>query len=192
VARRLGLKAPVPGAIKLRLSTYTDFRKLPTPPAAFGHYSLISEWGMLGNDQYGDCAEAGACHQTMLWTAEGLGTAAPFDDAAALSNYSAITGFDPSNPVSDQGTAISDLAGYWKSHGIVDSNGDAHKVVAVVDLNPGDLRELWTASYLFQAVGLGFAIPNSAMQQTQDGKPWSVVAGATIEGGHYVPMRGSG
>ena len=80
---KLGLKPPVPGAIPLRLATYFDFRQLPTPPSVFGHYELITNWGMLGNDEWGDCALAGACHQTMLWTKEG-GKQAPFSTDSAL------------------------------------------------------------------------------------------------------------
>jgi hypothetical protein len=200
MAYQLGLKAPVPGAIPLRLATYLDFMKLPTPPAVFGHYDLIDNWEMLGNDEWGDCAFAGACHQEMLWTKEGGHEAdfnSPVDgfDNAALANYGAVTGFDPSdgpsgdNPT-DQGTAISDLADYWAHSGLVDSDGTRHKVAAIVDLNPGDLRELWVATYLFQSVGLGFAVPQSAIQQAQQGEVWDVVPGSPIVGGHYVPSVG--
>jgi len=192
---KLGLRPPVPGSIPLRLSTYFNYRTLPTPPAVFGHYQLISDWGMLGNDQWGDCALAGACHQTMLWTLEGKGVAAPFDDATAVKNYSAVTKFDPNagppgqNPT-DEGTGLAQLSAYWRSTGILDAAGNRHKVAAVVDLNPGDLRELWVASWLFQSVGLGFEMPASAMDQTAAGKPWDVVRGSPIEGGHYVPCMG--
>lgn len=192
---KLGLRPPRPGAVKLRLATYLDFKKLPPVPSGdFGHYQLVSEWGMLGNDLWGDCADAGPGHQTMLVTAEG-GSMAPFDTACTLANYAAISGFNinagpsGSNPT-DQGTDVGQLAEYWQNTGIVDANGNRHKVVAVVDLNPGDLRELWVATYLFQSVGMGFALPDSAEQQTQDGEVWSVVPGAEIVGGHYVPCVG--
>lgn len=195
MALKLGLKPPVPGAIKLRLATYLDFRLLPTPPVKFGHAELIKDWGMLGNDQWGCCAFSGAVHQEMLWTTEG-GNPAPFSTASTLTNYSAVTGFNASagqsgdNPT-DQGTAISDLADYWLRTGIVDDKGVHHKVAAVADLNPGDLRELWTASYLFQSVGLGFSMPASAMRQTEAGQPWDIVADdGGNEGGHYVPCVG--
>jgi len=191
---KLGLKPPRPGAVKLRLATYLDFRLLPSPPAVFGHYDLIESWGMLGNDQWGDCALAGACHQTMLWTKEG-GNPAPFDTDAALANYAQVTGFDPSagesgNNPTDQGTEISQLADYWLSTGVVDAKGQRHKVVAVVDLNPGDLRELWIATWLFQTIGLGFQMPETAMDQTAKGEAWDYVEGAQIVGGHYVPAVG--
>jgi glycosyltransferase A (GT-A) superfamily protein (DUF2064 family) len=34
---------------------------------------------------------------------------------------------------------------------------------------------------------LGFALPDSAQEQTARGRVWDVVRGARIEGGHYVP-----
>ena len=192
---KLGLKDPRPGAIPLRLSTYCDFSKLTVPPAVFGHYQLIPYWGALGNTDWGDCALAGSVHQTMLATCEGTGTPAPFSTTTTLQNYSAITDFDPNagppgeNPT-DHGTDLGELADYWLNTGLVDDNGKHHKVVAVLDMNPGDLRELWVATYLFQSVGMGFALPNSAEEQTQLGQAWDVVPGATIVGGHYVPCFG--
>jgi hypothetical protein len=132
----------------------------------------------------------------MVFTIEGTGTAAPFNDAAALRNYTEIADFDPnagesgSNPT-DEGTDMGVLASHWKSMGIVDANGTYHKLVATLDLNPGDLRELWLAAYLFQAVGLGFSIPASALDQHQQGQPWDVVEDdGGIKGGHYVPIVG--
>lgn len=194
---KLGLKAPRPGSVRLSLATYLNFRKLPIPPKVFGHYQLIPDdgWGMLGNDEWGDCADAGPCHQTMVVTAEGLGTPAPFSTASALENYTQTSGFDPNagpsgdNPT-DQGTDIAKMAAYWANTGFVDDKGVRHKVVAVTNLHPGDLREIAAATYLFQTVGLGFALPDSAQEQTQKGEPWSVVPDANIEGGHYVPLVG--
>src|SRR5271168_1330404 len=110
---KLGLKPFVPGQVPLRLATYLDFAKLPTPPANFGHLDLISSWGMLGNDQWGDCAEAAACHQEMLWAEEGK-KPAQFTTTSALANYSDLTGFNPNsgpsgNNPTDQGTNLGDL-----------------------------------------------------------------------------------
>jgi hypothetical protein len=172
------------------LSTYLDWRKLPAVPHGdFGHSNLIDEWGMLANDKYGCCAWAGAAHQTALWTAEG-GDRAPFTDQAVLSDYSAATGFAPSDPATDNGTDVQQMARYWQQTGVVDANGERHKIVAYADLTPGDLRELWAATYLFQSVGLGFALPESAERQFAAGEPWDVVRGARIIGGHYVPCVG--
>ena len=195
---KLGLHPPVPGAVKLRLATYLNWSELPKPPAQFGHYNLVPQdnWGVLGNTTVGDCAIAGPCHQIMEWTAS-VKQPAPFDDSAALANYSAITGYDPTqtdpitgeNPT-DQGTDIDSMAAYWREHGLVDSNGKLHKIVAYVDMNPGDLRELWLATWMFQNVGMGFALPQSALDAAQTGAIWDIDGDNTIVGGHYVPAFG--
>jgi hypothetical protein len=191
---KLGLKDPTPGAIPLRFATYLNLRQLPSPPAEFGHYNLIPEnsWGDLGNSDYGDCAIAGPCHQIELWTKEGPSkTAAPFTTEAALTNYSAVSGFSLADPKgTDTGCSTGEVADYWLKTGIVDAAGNRHKVVAVCDMNPGDLRELFLAIYLFQSVGMGFDFPESALEQTRNKQTWDVVPGATSAGGHYVPGFG--
>jgi hypothetical protein len=208
MAFQLGLKPPVPGAVKLRLATYLDFKTLPTPPDHFGHANLVPAWGMLGNgsapdnppglpDGAGDCAPAGACHMTMLWTAE-AGDMAPFTCAAALQNYSAITGFTQTDPATgkpygpddnptDTGCTVDDIAKYWRQTGFVDANSKRHQIVAYADTNPGDVRELWLASWLFQCCGMGFDLPYSALQQARDNQIWDVTSDTSIAGGHFVP-----
>jgi hypothetical protein len=191
MAYKLGLHDPRPGAIPLRFATYLHHSALPTPPETFGRMDMVKNWGMLGNDEWGDCAIAGPLHQIMLNCAES-GTSVSIDTDAALRNYSEITNFDenagPSgeNPT-DNGTSIDAMAKAWLKTGLADSDGKRHKIVAFVDLNPGDTRELWTAMYLFGSVGLGFALPDSAQDQTANREAWDVVPGANIVGGHYVP-----
>lgn len=201
---KLGLKPMRVGAIKLQLSTYMNYSVLPTPPAEFGHYDLVPDWGMLANGAdpahpdvipVGDCAIAAPMHQTMLWCAESKAQVA-FSPETAVKNYSEITGYNPEltdaegNNPTDNGTALDEMAKHWQQTGISDDSGNRHKIVAFASLNPGDLRELWTATWLFQSVTLGVLMPDSAQQQFADGEPWDVVRGARIEGGHAVPCVG--
>jgi hypothetical protein len=41
-------------------------------------------WNMFANDQYGDCVEAGAAHEHMLWTLEGGGQSAVGGNASGV------------------------------------------------------------------------------------------------------------
>ena len=185
----LGKLPARPGAISFKLSRYFNLAALPTPPAVFGHASAVNYWGVMGNDQYGDCVLAGGAHETMLWTAE-ASVIAPFNDTCVLSDYSAITGFNPNDPATDQGTDMQAAASYRRTTGLLDANNLRHKVDAYVAPEVGNLNEILAAAYLFGAVGIGFQFPSSAMKQFDTGQPWSVVAGDTIEGGHYVPCVG--
>jgi hypothetical protein len=177
-------------AVKLKLRNYLTPSLLPTPPKDFGHEDLVPlPCNMLGNDQYGDCVLAGAGHETMLWNAAG-GKTVRFNDSASLSDYSAITGFDPLDPNTDQGTDMQVAASYRRKTGIVDADGKRHKVAAYLAITPGDVQEHLLALYLFGAVGIGIKFPSYAMDQFNAGKPWTRHLVYSIEGGHYIPLVG--
>jgi hypothetical protein len=190
---RLGKQPATEDERDLLFSNYVKPQELPTPPEQFGHETLLPAkgWQMLGNDEWGDCAWAGPAHETMMLTAEG-GHATEFTTEGVLSDYAAGTGFDPnagppgSNPT-DRGSNVRSVLKYRAKTGIVDAAGKRHKIGAYVKLKPKDLAQIYQAMYLFQAVGIGIEFPESAMQQFNEGKPWAVVEGAPVEGGHYVP-----
>lgn len=166
---------------------------LPKHPRVFGHEGLVHDWGMLGNDKWGCCTVSGADHETMLWHAESVGSdvryALKFTDDCVASDYSAITGFDPNDSSTDNGAIVRDVFKYRKRVGVVDATGGRHRIVAYAALEPGNWEHLLEAVYLFGAVGIGFQVPSSAMDQFNAGKPWSVVSKpGAIEGGHYVPL----
>lgn len=167
---------------------------LPTVPATWGYDNIYPKngWGMLGNDEYGDCVWAGAAHEHMLMNLV-AGHPVTFTTKGVLSDYSACTGFNEADPSSDQGTNVRDSLNYRRNTGIVDSKGARHKIGAYLALDVdrihnGDFAEMDEAAYLFGAVGLGVQFPQSAMDEFNDGKMWSYVAGSPIEGGHYIPL----
>lgn len=185
---KLGKKPARQDAIKFKLKQYMP--ALPTPPKKYGHYALEgSDWGMLGNDRYGDCVWAGAAHETMLWNREASKTVL-FNDLAVLSDYSAATGFTPNDPSTDQGTDMQAAASYRQHVGIRDAQDMRHKIGAYLAITPGDKDQVKQAMYLFGNVGIGFEFPSYAMKQFNDGKSWHLQSRGTIEGGHYVPAVG--
>ncbi len=172
----------------IRLDQVVDIAAvLPKAPGNFGHETGITDWGMLGNDRYGDCTCAGACHEHMLWTHEGS-TETHFTDADALGLYSAVTGFDPNDPSSDQGANVRDVLTYRRKHGVKDAAGKIHKIDGFLSIEPGNLDHLAVAMYVFGAVGIGFAFPDYAMDQFNAGKPWTYEEGPKPTEGHYVPL----
>jgi hypothetical protein len=189
---KLGKREATTDARDLLLSNYLDAAvALPEPPKVFGFGRIYSDWGMLGNNQYGDCVFAGSDHETMLWNKVRHGHDVEMSADAALADYSDVTGFNPNDPNTDQGTYVRDALKYRKATGVRDALGNRHKIAAYVALSPKDWHQLLTASYIFGAVGMGFEFPNSAMDQFYADEPWDVVPGATIEGGHYVPVVGT-
>jgi LAGLIDADG-like domain len=137
-----------------------------------------------------NCVWAGAGHETQIWTAE-AGSPVTITENNALAAYSAVTGFNRNDPSTDQGTDMQAAASYRRKTGILDSHGKRHKVGAYVALTPGDVHQLYTATWLFGAVGVGIEFPAFAMDDFNARKPWDVQkTNAKIEGGHYIPAVG--
>lgn len=181
---------------------YSWFRRvsdLPARPKYFGDESLIgaTDWNMYGNGPdptvapdfqgAGDCVFAGGAHETLLFNAE-ANNPVVFTGANVISDYSAVTGYVIGDPDSDQGTQTTMALDYRMNTGLIDKAGNRHKIGAYVALEPGNYDMLLEAAYIFTAVGIGIQVPDSAMDQFSNGQPWSVVHGAQIEGGHYIPI----
>lgn len=188
---KLGKLPARPGAVTFKLSNYGV--ALPAAPASDPNYKNISDWqGVMGNDTLGDCVCAEAGHGTIFYNnVAGNHVAITTADVVAL--YSAVTGYDPKqtdpstgdNPT-DQGTDMPTAASYRRKTGLKDANGKYHKIAAYLDLGVANEDNLKKAIHYFKGAGVGFNFPSSAMDQFNAGKPWTVVKGATIEGGHDV------
>jgi hypothetical protein len=179
-------KRPARHAINFHFSDVFDPSKLPTPPAAFGHHKDVGSWGMLGNDKYGDCVWAGAAHEHILWTRTWGRKRSRFLTKNVLSDYAAVTGFNPKDENTDQGTDMKDAASYRRKTGIVDATGKRHPIDAYIALEVGNVEQVVLAMYLMGAAGIGFQFPASAMDQFNKKQPWTVPANPQIDGGHYV------
>jgi hypothetical protein len=153
-------------------------------------YKFFSgDWGILANDEIGDCVFAGAGHEHMLWESE-AGNQVVFPVQNIIRAYSDVTGYSPSNSDSDNGTNVRLALRYRRNVGIFDSNNQVHKLDSFLQIHNKNIQEMKTALFLFDAVGIGINFPSTAMGQFQNGQPWDVVSGSSIEGGHYVPIVG--
>lgn len=175
----------------LRLASYMPGGNLPTAPAEIGWDHLIGTWNLYCNDRYGCCVFAGAAHEQMLFAKSGKLNVL-YTDQNVLDAYTAVTGFNPNIPSTDKGTNVQAAAAYRQQVGIADSTGVRHKIGAAVALEPRRLDQLASAVWIFGAVGIGIEVPDTAQDQFNAGKPWDVVPGSRIEGGHYVSVVGRG
>jgi hypothetical protein len=146
-------------------------------------------WGMLGNDQYGDCAEAAGMHGAQLWRDRaGFSKAALVPTAAqTLAAYSAITGFNPNNPNSDNGTVLTDALNYWRKTGF-----DGVQIDAYASVTPKNTLDAKGAVADFGGLYIGVELPLTAQDQFPG--TWSVVPGAGSAarswGGHCIYVTG--
>lgn len=157
---------------------------LPTAPAGFVG-TKRKPVGMLANDSIGDCVVAWMLHAIIVLTGK-----AKFTAAQAVKIYSAIGGYIPGKPATDQGLDPVAAAKWWQKNGIVDSAGVRHELIAygVIKLLDFDaLRDALNLAADGVAVGVSLNLPYSAQDQFPTRK-WSVVTGSRsqVEGGHQV------
>ena len=188
---KLGLK-PVTTQPRVMLASYltSDLPSVDDLKFPLGHADTIQPQ-MFMNDQLGDCAIAGSIEEVRLANAL-RGVTVNFDDPTALKNYELIAGYSPDDPDSDQGTDVHDLYQYRQSTGIVDADGNYHRIVGYAGLTPGDFDELLVGLSLFDMVGIGIEVPDYCEAQFDAGQPWHIQHGRHgIEGGHYIPVIGT-
>lgn len=183
---------------------FADFRmvgkKVPPPPAHFGHGKDFKDWLMLGNGPddsvfpgfggCGDCAWAGPAHEIMELNFNAGRPVPLMTGKVVVEQYAEYSGYNPKTGENDNGSMVRDVLNWRRTRGFRDARGGVHKIGIFVALEPKNVQHLLEAAYLFECVGLGIEVPDSAQQQFFEGKPWDVVAGAEVVGGHYVPCMG--
>jgi hypothetical protein len=146
-------------------------------------------FGMLGNDTVGDCVIAYMLHQIMIWNSVAhAGSPVSFTTEQALATYSAITGYNPNDPSSDQGTDPDTALDWWKKNTLF-----GHKINGYVNLDLSNIDQLKFAIYTFGGIGFSFSVPAYIMS-IPGGQSWSQRPGAdtSIQGGHQVGIMDYG
>jgi hypothetical protein len=176
---RLNLKA-------LPLSNYLNPKAMSYPPVCSWWREM--DLGMLGNDSVGDCVIAYMLHQIMIWNGVAhAGTPVSFTTDQAIQTYSAITGYNPAYPNTDQGTDPDTALSYWQKNGLF-----GHSIAGYVNLDITNVDQLRYALYVFGGIGFSINCPAYVMNVPAGGS-WSLSGGdATIEGGHQIGLLGYG
>ena len=163
---------------------------LPTPPATCDLTTKVKSWGMMENDQIGDCTCAAAGHLLMEWTANAGKKMFTPTDKQVVAAYSAITGYNPATGANDNGAVEIDVLNYWRQSGVA-----GHKIGAYVALEPSNHNHIMDSVFIFEGCYIGLQLPISAQAQVQNHQPWSVPPGGTTGdgakgswGGHAVPV----
>lgn len=158
-------------------------------PVTCGRLNIIQDWLMLANDTLGDCTIAAIYHLEMLWKKMTNKIFNPTNQEA-ITTYSEITGYNPSNPNSDQGAIISDVLSYWKIKGIFNEVQDGQdKINAYVEIkNVLSTTNIKIGTYLFNGVDIGFEVPQYILDSGS--KIWDIQkkGNHSIAGGHSVTI----
>lgn len=165
---RLGKAAPRRDSRTLKLASYL-LGALPPTPAKHDLSGYIpgGNWGQMKNDAIGDCTCAAAGHMIMQWTAAAGKLVVP-SDADIVAAYSAITGYAPNKPGSDDGAVELDVLNFWRTKGIA-----GHKIGAYAAVEHRNHDHVRAAVYIFGGLYIGVALPKSAQNQnTWDVPNW--------------------
>lgn len=151
-----------------------DQAQLPTPPSSLDYYSdaMAALSDIDGNGEYGDCVCAWIIHMVCALTAA-AGNPVVLGRAEALALYAAITGFNPNDPNTDQGTDPIAALQYLQKHGI-DGKG-AHKIAGWLTVpanNPTLIRQMLTV--FGPALMMWLELPDPYEGEAAPGATWDV------------------
>lgn len=190
---KFGMKPYRREALPLAFKSYLDKSNLPKlPTGAFGHVSAQNPpggWGMLGNDRAGDCVVAGAGHEHIIWPWATKTGIPRFTAENILEEYSKMLQdqgnppYDPSDDSTDTGLDPVLAAQYRHRVGLLDADGNIHKIGPFVAVDTLDQLEM--CAFLFGCAACCWQIPESAGYQFSKGHIWDDTSGEPMNG-HYT------
>ena len=183
---RLGRTRPIARGPRFHLKNYLK-QSLPSPPPSVNYAPAASKalTQMYDNDVLGDCVIACMGHLQGVFTANATGTAQILTNAQIIDLYSAIGGYVPNNPSTDQGCNEQTALNYWQQTGL---GGGAGKIEAWMSVNGDDPQEVRTALWLFENLMFGMELPDPWVDNmpTASGFVWTKAGAPDDNNGHCV------
>jgi hypothetical protein len=182
---RLGRRRPVARGPRLSLHNYIR-SSMPQPPPSCD-YSAPAAPALENpyeNDQLGDCVIAGGYHVvgTLTGNAGDLFTATT---SQIIADYSAIGGYIPGDPSTDNGCDEQTALNYWAQTGFRDGT----KLLGWLAVDATNQTEVQTALYLFENIYYGMELPDAwlgANIPRASGFVWDVAGPPDPQNGHCV------
>lgn len=137
------------------------------------------DFPMYGNDQYGDCMYAAACHGDNTFTGN-IGVESTFNLQTIITDYLKLAG-------GDNGLDEPQLASEWK-RGLASTPAAA--ILDTFDIDPTDQNMMQYCIGKFQNVIFMFACPNSWINEFNPGVRFTLPAKADEDNGHGVLLNG--
>ena len=158
----------------------------PAPAECRDYLSAMKGAGpqMYDNNILGTCVCADTANTLILRTANAAAaTVVPTVDNV-ISLYSAVGGYVPGNPATDNGCVEVDMLQYLAKTGFL-----GHKADAFGSIDPANQDHIKWSTLLFGSCRLGLNLPGYAEDQFERGQPWDVsTVGNQSIGGHDVPV----
>lgn len=156
---------------------------LPVNTTACDFTSQVAQWGILGNDYYGDCGFAGRVHYDMAnaWTAKEQ-PAGNITDTAVWPTYAeVVNAYLAYDNGQDIGVDLGEVLLFWLTNPLANLKpigGFAQVSVS----EPG----YSSALHVFGALYDGHLVSQEAMDEYEAGEPWTSTATDWV-GGHCTP-----
>jgi len=167
-----GRKRSDPARPHLKLSKYLKAAALPAAPATCDYTAKAAALRqMYMNDQLGDCVIAGGYHVVGQETGNAGDSFVATNDQV-VADYSAIAGYVPGNPSTDNGTNLTTAMDYWTKTGFADGT----KLIAYLAVDASNKEEVMQAMYLFENLFFGIELPDAWISPfpSADGFTWDV------------------
>ena len=178
---------------RLKLKNYLNLKALPSIPDQVSYATNAMALQALRmiylNNQLGCCVISGGLH-TKGVVSGNAGALKVFADQQVIQQYSAIGGYVPGDPSTDQGCNESDAIDYWLSTGFP----DGMKLAGALSVDATDIETVRAVIYIFENVLYGMELPDKWVNPTpsQDGFIWDVAGPPDPENGHCVGGYGYG
>lgn len=114
--------------------------------------------------------------------------------AQIIDLYSAIGGYIPGDPNTDQGADIQTALNYWVKSGLLPTNKPPHKIKAWMAVDPTNIQEMQTAIWLFENLVFGVNLPDAWVNPfpSSNGFVWDVAGAPDNSNGHCICGVGFG
>ncbi len=184
---KLGRKRPVARCPRLSLRNYLTNR-IPAPPATCDYTKAAASAlsNIYGNDELGDCVIAGMAHLVGVLTGNSGTKPFLYTDEEIVALYSAIGGYVPGDPSTDQGCDEQTALNYWENHGA--PAGSTHKIAGWLAVDATEPAEVRTALWLFENLYFGMPLPDAWINPmpSSSGFVWDAAGPADPDNGHCV------
>jgi hypothetical protein len=187
---RMGRRRPASNHRRLTLKHYLDLSALPVPPASVD-YSAKAQQALARvyyNDQLGDCVIAAMAHLIGVFFGN-AGIPYLLSPAQIIALYSAIGGYVPGDPSTDNGCDEDTALSYWQANGAPAGENKIFGWVAVDGANPAEYR---AALWLFENLFFGVELPDAWITPfpSASGFTWGVAGDPDSNNGHAFPGVG--
>ena len=182
---RMGRKRPLARCPRFSLRNYL-MKSLPAPPASVDYSSKASKAlsEMYLNNSLGDCVIAGIGHVVGVLTG-GAGKQFIYTNQQITALYSAIGGYVPGHPNTDNGCDEQTALNYWQHHG---APSGTHQIAGWISVNGADPQEYRTALWLFENLYFGLELPDKWVSPMPNapGFTWDVAGPPNPDNGHCI------